>query len=84
MSNNYEWTTKDGKSLHITEMETSHITNTMKMIEREGFEVEYLGGGESDSDCWADTDFKDYRPIYENMRIELRMRKLEEEYNEQR
>lgn len=36
--NNDEWTTRDGRTLKITEMTTQHIQNCMKMLERESTE----------------------------------------------
>ena len=34
------WVTKDGKAIPITEMETSHIKNTIKWMEKNDFEYE--------------------------------------------
>jgi hypothetical protein len=35
-----EWTTKEGKTLQIEDMETSHIQNCIRMIERKWDELE--------------------------------------------
>ena len=35
------WTTKDGKRLFIFEMSTRHIKNTIKHLEKSGFEIPY-------------------------------------------
>lgn len=40
------WTTKAGKSIHVTAMETSHIKNTIAMLKRNrwpGGEAFYMG-----------------------------------------
>ena len=36
------WLTKDGKYLPITAMSNSHISNTFKMLERNGDEYGYI------------------------------------------
>ena len=79
MPNNYVWTTKEGRELHITEMESFHIVNTMKMIERSGYEsvVVMAGGHDMYGEGWLEEEHENLRPIYENMRIELRLRKME-------
>jgi len=61
------------KGVHIADMETSHIKNTMNVIEKKDFRHRVLSGG----DGWCDEDFINLRPIYEKMRIELRLRALE-------
>ena len=38
--NNDEWTTRDGRTLKITEMTSDHIRNCMKMLERDAEEDE--------------------------------------------
>lgn len=32
-----KWKTKDGREIEVKDMETSHIKNTLKMLEKNGF-----------------------------------------------
>ena len=36
------WTTASGEEIHVSEMETSHIVNTIKYLERKDFKDLYL------------------------------------------
>jgi len=69
----FEWTTREGVTMPITEMETSHIKNCMKMIERRGFTRKIVFGsvGLDASDCYYDEEYIDERPMYQAMQIEL-------------
>lgn len=57
---NNEWvhTTKDGKEIPLSAMESSHIQNTIRIIERkaeEGITIEQ-GGGSGPDDFWYDKE----------------------------
>ena len=60
----YHW-----NGVHIDQMDTSHLENCLKHIKKKDFEHVWFDGD------WDETT--DLRPIYENMKIELRLRKLE-------
>lgn len=78
LDSNYFWTTKDGETLHITEMETSHIENCLRLIERNNFSVTIeMGSMGFDGEGYYDYEERNLRPVYENMKIELRLRRLE-------
>lgn len=42
MTNKSIWTTKDGRELLISEMETPHIERTISMLQRKGLDKEKL------------------------------------------
>ena len=42
LRHNTTWTTKTGVSMKFYEMETSHLENTIAMLERKGIEPPYL------------------------------------------
>lgn len=73
MGSSYFWKTKEGTTVHITDMETSHIINAMNLIEKKGFAYDEHWSLEADFNVTT----HNLRPIYENMRVELRLRKLE-------
>tara|TARA_R100000808_G_scaffold22268_1_gene48370 strand:+ start:432 stop:779 length:348 start_codon:yes stop_codon:yes gene_type:complete len=59
----YLWQMRDGRSIYIQEMETSHIVNTMRMLERAAkskafrMEISY-DVAFSDKDWYSPTDFE--------------------------
>ncbi len=73
----WTWTTKQGEQLHLQNMQTSHILNCMAMIEKIGFYTSEIIGGSFDSkDYWCEEAENDYTPVYNNMVLELRLRKI--------
>lgn len=76
------WTTKTGDIVAISEMETSHIINAMKVIERNNFEMTITSGSlqcNSHDEMWFDEETYCVKDAYERMKLELRLRKLEVE-----
>ena len=72
------WTTKEGKKLLIVEMETSHIENCIKMMDRE---ETYLVGAEG----FCETEYYRDTPVYKKMVEELgRRRYLKKELSAQK
>lgn len=73
----YVWETSNGEQVYVRDMETSHLKNTIAFIERHDFQSTLvLGNGDID-ETYVDEVFVDWRPVYERMLIELRLRKLE-------
>lgn len=51
--------TKDGKKIKLSDLETSHLENIIKWIERksvDGLTVIYSGGGFDAEDMWLDEE----------------------------
>jgi len=64
-----EWTTQEGKKILISEMQTSHIRNCIKMIDKYAKEgMEYLTGGTGFSgtadEMWADVCYIEGKDVY--------------------
>jgi hypothetical protein len=74
------WTTKEGKEILIRDMETSHIKNTMKMLEKKNFMLTtkiYCGDGFDHGSNEVDELTWNYQDEYERMHLELRIRAME-------
>lgn len=67
------WTDANSKQHIISEMETSHIENCMRVIENNNYCYIMRSGG----DDWYDEEEVCLRDVYENMRNELRLRAIE-------
>lgn len=53
------WKTKDGKEIKVSDMETSHIENCIKFMQKKldtGDTIRMYGGGDSADDVWCDED----------------------------
>ena len=66
--------TKDRRVLNIKDMETSHIKNTMKLIERNGFEF-IISTGIDDTKSHSIEEIS-LRGKYQTMKKELEKREL--------
>lgn len=74
---NWHWETKDGETLHVRDMESSHLKNCMGLIEKRNFSyTERLGFIDSEGGDFDENEI-DMRPLFENINLELRLRKLE-------
>jgi len=79
------WTTADGRKLKVSEMTTSHLINTINLIQKRGAIVtkEYIDGSNDhygiDADLCSHTF--DYTEILKNMKEEVRNRKTWDERN---
>tara|TARA_R100001086_G_scaffold214248_1_gene130251 strand:+ start:370 stop:591 length:222 start_codon:yes stop_codon:yes gene_type:complete len=68
------WTTKDGIELEVAEMETSHIKNCIKLMDkRYSYLVGYGNPSDIDS-CFVDEELYSETLIYKEMQKELLMR----------
>lgn len=81
------WTMKDGTQILVKDMETSHIKNCMRLMERNKFRAAEellrlpMPNGEHAQDAYnqelsylSSADVSDVFPIYEEMQIELARR----------
>ena len=77
-NDDWHWTTKENKTIHIRDMETQHLKNCIRIIKNNNYGyTEYFGADEH-----FDETYHCYRNKYENMINELRLRKLEIQLNE--
>lgn len=68
------WIMKDGKKIRIKDMDDTHLTNTIRMLERNaGIEVSYLDAEDSN---WYGTQVGDLPNIYIDLLEEARRRNL--------
>jgi hypothetical protein len=70
----YFWTQKNGVKSHIKDLETSHLLNICKLLEKNNYTYTttfYI------EDYGCDKIEHCLYNLYENIRIELRLRKLE-------
>ena len=93
MSNRKLWTTKDGNKIRICDLETSHLTNIIRLLERKwttiqhecpfpNFSGEYAQMcAESDYDALLDSGPEYEFPIYSDLVEELDKRKEKKDGN---
>ena len=71
-----KWTTKEGRTLELKDMETSHIENCIKYCKRKNKEGVLIGGTTPYGDVWADYEYDIFdEDVFEEFREELKRRK---------
>lgn len=77
MQSSYTWTTAEGKKLNISDMETGHIKNCMRIMRKRNFCFKKEFGFMDEHGCDYHQEYVDERHVYEAMRLELAIRKVE-------
>lgn len=73
-----KWTTKDGDKLEIADMGTSHLENVLRLLIKNQGKMRIIGGGGVDiDDMWYDEEEIDNAEIIDAVKLELRLRKIE-------
>jgi len=68
------WTTKEGKKILISDLETGHLNNIINMMQRNGTDMNRYGNDGSDGfDPWYDDEIN---PLFEALLIEREKREV--------
>lgn len=79
--------TKDGQLIKLSDLETFHLKNIIKHIERrakEGITVQYGGSGSSAEDMWYDEDVFYGKEAKEHLHYEIYKKELKRREKKQR
>ena len=68
------WTTRDNKTLLISDMETSHLINCMDFIKCNNFEIEIVTGDVWHGEVSGDVEVMNVEHKYKEMKLELAKR----------